>query len=90
VDEHLTLDFMAFDEIRPVHLAFKVSEAEFDEIFSRVKRDGVAYGGSPRDMANGKTYAHNGGRGVYFRDPDGHGLEILTADYHPDREFEEV
>ncbi|KJE19379.1 hypothetical protein FF36_06341 [Frankia torreyi] len=27
---------------------------------------------------SGETYHHNGGRGVYFPDPSGHFLEILT------------
>jgi catechol 2,3-dioxygenase-like lactoylglutathione lyase family enzyme len=78
------LDVVEQDEFDSHHYAFKVSEAEFDAIFERLKAEGLAYGsapGTPTDM----TINHwGGGRGVYFRDLNGHLLELLTQDYTPE------
>ncbi len=79
--QSLTLDFDTRESFGPQHYAFKVSEAEFDEIFGRVQDDGLAYGSEPWSPENGEINHWNGGRGVYFRDPSGHLLEILTRDY---------
>ncbi len=79
--QHLTLDFDERDSIAPQHYAFKVSEAEFDEIFGRVQEAGLAYGSEPWTPENMEINRWNGGRGVYFRDPSGHLLELLTKDY---------
>ncbi len=80
----LTLDFDDGDDFDAHHYAFKVSEAEFDEIFARVKAEGLAYGGEPRTPEDGEINHWGGGRGVYFRDPSGHLLELLTKDYTPE------
>jgi catechol 2,3-dioxygenase-like lactoylglutathione lyase family enzyme len=56
-----------------------VSDAEFDAIFDRVKAAGLAYGSGPEAVDNGKLNNWGGGRGVYFRDPDGHLLELMTV-----------
>jgi catechol 2,3-dioxygenase-like lactoylglutathione lyase family enzyme len=58
-----------------------VSEDEFDEIFGRIVEAGLDYGSEPRSPENGEINHWNGGRGVYFRDPSGHLLELLTRDY---------
>ena len=79
--QSLTLDFDNHAEFRPQHYAFKVSEAEFDEIFARVKALGLTFGSGPRTPEDGEINHWNGGRGVYFRDPNGHLLELLTRDY---------
>ncbi len=82
VNENLTLDFLDIDEASDFethHYAFKVSEAEFDAIFGRIKADGVIYGSEPGSFEDMQINHRRGGRGVYFRDPDGHVLEILTA-----------
>jgi len=78
VNDTLTLDFDTDTDFKPGHYAFKFSEAEFDIIFGRIKDEGIPYGGSPGAPDNMKTYTHNGGRGVYFRDPAGHYMELLT------------
>jgi len=67
--------------IGPQHYAFLVSEAEFDEIFGRVKARGLPYWADPRRTCPGEINHHDGGRGVYFPDPSGHGLEIITRRY---------
>src|SRR3954470_9866662 len=61
------------------HYAFHVSEAEFDAILQRVKAAGLAFGSTPWSLEDGKLNDWNGGRGVYFKDPDGHVLELMTV-----------
>jgi hypothetical protein len=60
---------------------FLVSEAEFDEIFGRVKARGLPYSADPMKTRPGEINRHDGGRGVYFPDPSGHFLEIITRPY---------
>jgi catechol 2,3-dioxygenase-like lactoylglutathione lyase family enzyme len=79
VNESLTLDFDDRDDFESHHYAFKISEAEFDQIFERVKREGIAYGSGPRSLDDMAINHRRGGRGFYFRDPNGHVLEVLTA-----------
>ena len=77
----LTLDFDDRESFEPQHYAFKVSETEFDEIFGRVLADGLIYGSAPWTPEDMSINHWNEGRGVYFRDPSGHLLELLTEDY---------
>jgi catechol 2,3-dioxygenase-like lactoylglutathione lyase family enzyme len=60
------------------HYAFHVSDAEFDAIFGRIREAKLAYGSAPWSLDDGKLNDWDGGRGVYFRDPDGHVLELVT------------
>ena len=80
-NQALTLDFDTRENFERQHYAFKVSEAEFDEIFGRVKEQGLVYGSGPGTPEDGEINHWDGGRGVYFRDPNGHLLELLTKDY---------
>jgi Lactoylglutathione lyase and related lyases len=81
VNDALTMDFADSDRIAIHHYAFKVSEEEFDAIFGRIKAEGIAYGsGPPNPFDDMKINHRGGGRGVYFRDPDGHILELLTVE----------
>jgi catechol 2,3-dioxygenase-like lactoylglutathione lyase family enzyme len=79
----VSLDFIsaADDEIIIEHYAFLVSEPEFDAIFGRIKARGLDYWADPRAAHPGEINHHDGGRGVYFRDPSGHYLEIITRPY---------
>ncbi len=79
--QSLTLDFDNRESFQPQHYAFKVSDAEFDEIFGRIKEEELVYGSGPFTPENGEINHWNGGKGVYFRDPNGHLLELLTRDY---------
>src|SRR5262249_7765747 len=79
VNDTLTLDFDDETEFESHHYAFKVDEAAFDEIFDRVQAEGIAYGSGPYSLEDMKINHRRGGRGFYFRDPDGHVLEVLTA-----------
>jgi len=78
----VSLDFMdTSDDIRPQHYAFLVTETEFDNIFGRIRAQGLQYWADPFHQQPGKINTRDGGRGVYFDDPDGHVLELLTRPY---------
>lgn len=78
----VSLDFMdTSGDIRPQHYAFLVSEAEFDAIFGRIQAQNLPYWADPFHHLPGEINTRDGGRGVYFDDPDGHILELLTRPY---------
>ena len=81
----VSLDFHDFydeeGEIASQHYAFLVSEEEFDQIFARIEGSGQDYWADPGLRRSGEINRNDGGRGVYFRDPDGHLLEIITKPY---------
>lgn len=83
VANEVTLDFLNADgmEIQMQHYAFLVSEADFDRIFGRIRERGVKYWADPGRTREGEINRHDGGRGVYFQDPSGHLLEIITRPY---------
>jgi catechol 2,3-dioxygenase-like lactoylglutathione lyase family enzyme len=68
-------------DVTPMHYAFLVSEAEFDEIFGRIRERRIDYWADPGKRLPGEINHHDGGRGVYFPDPNGHLLEIITRPY---------
>ncbi len=78
VNDRLTLDFDQADTFDDHHYAFRVSDAEFDATFARIQEDGVVYGSGPRSHQNMEINQRNGGRGLYFQDPDGHLFEMMT------------
>jgi catechol 2,3-dioxygenase-like lactoylglutathione lyase family enzyme len=69
------------DDIASRHFAFLVSEDEFDAIFARLEAEGIRYWADPFHQEPGRINRWDDGRGVYFDDPNGHGLEILTRPY---------
>jgi catechol 2,3-dioxygenase-like lactoylglutathione lyase family enzyme len=78
----VSLDFHETDgEIQAQHYAFLISEEEFDASFGRIKERGLKYWADPVKSRPGKINHRDRGRGVYFEDPDGHFLEILTRPY---------
>ena len=79
VNETLTLLFDEDASFDSHHYAFHVSDAEFDAIFERINKAGLAYGSAPWSLDDGKLNEWNGGRGVYFKDPNGHVLELMTV-----------
>lgn len=82
VTDEATVDFVETDgEIDQLHYAFLVSEVEFDEIFGRVKERGLTYWSDPGRNQPGEINGWTDGRGVYFDDPNGHLLEIITRPY---------
>ncbi|HVK25334.1 MAG TPA: VOC family protein [Actinokineospora sp.] len=78
----VTLDFIdARGEITSQHYAFLVGEDDFDEIFGRIREWKLNYWADPHHHLPGEINTHDGGRGVYFDDLDGHNLEIITRPY---------
>ena len=78
----VNLDFADADgDITSQHYAFLVSEAEFDEIFARIRERELPYWADPAKRRPGEINRNDGGRGVYFPDPAGHLLEIITRPY---------
>lgn len=77
-----SLDFLpAEGAIAQRHFAFLVSEAEFDEIFARLRQRGLTWWADPFRRQAGEINRWDDGRGLYFDDPNGHLLEIITRPY---------
>ncbi|MFC6061358.1 VOC family protein [Streptomyces ochraceiscleroticus] len=82
MDNGVTLDFAQDSgEITPQHYAFLISEDEFTRSFDRIKGLGLAYWADPHRTRPGEINTNDGGRGVYFPDPDGHYMELITRPY---------
>ena len=82
VSDGLTIDFIDDDTAFPVqHLCFRVDDATFDAILSRLKAFGIAFRSSVRGPDDRQVGTGYGGRMVYWNDPDGHQWEMLTASY---------
>jgi len=79
VNDELALDWDDREHFDSHHYAFVVSDQEFDDIFNRLKSDQVTYGSGPGSARDGEINHRRGGRGLYFADPDGHLLEIMTV-----------
>ena len=79
LDNGVTLDFMrAAGDIAWQHYALRVGEDDFDRIHARLRERGIAWWADPAHNQPGEINRHDGGRGLYWDDPDGHRLEILT------------
>jgi catechol 2,3-dioxygenase-like lactoylglutathione lyase family enzyme len=77
-----SLDFIdSTDEIASQHYAFLVNEDEFDVIFGRIRERGLPYWADPSQRERDRINDWDGGRGVYFEDPSGHLLEVITRSY---------
>jgi len=81
VDNDVSLDFVDGPDPKPQHYAFLVGEPEFDAIFGRIRERSLPYWADPFHREPGAINTHDGGRGVYWEDPDGHNLEIITKPY---------
>ncbi len=79
VNADLALDYDNRERFESHHYAFVVGDREFDEIFGRLKRDNVSYGAQPNSPTDGQINTRRAGRGLYFADPDGHLMEIMTV-----------
>jgi catechol 2,3-dioxygenase-like lactoylglutathione lyase family enzyme len=78
----VSLDFLQTGpDVHPQHYAFLVSDDEFTAIFGRIQERGLDYWADPFHQQPGRTNDHDGGRGVYWEDPNGHNLEIITRPY---------
>jgi catechol 2,3-dioxygenase-like lactoylglutathione lyase family enzyme len=82
----VTLDYMGVDgAVAPQHYAFLVSEEEFDAVHARLLDGDVPIWADPAQTLPGEINHHDGGRGVYFTDPDGHLMEAITRPYGAER-----
>jgi catechol 2,3-dioxygenase-like lactoylglutathione lyase family enzyme len=78
----ITLDFYEADrEIVPQNNAFLVDERGFDDILGRIRQRALPYWADPFHHRASEINTNDGGRGVYFEDPSGHNLEIITRSY---------
>ena len=82
LDNDVSLDFADDDgPIHSRHYAFLVGESEFDQILDRIRARGLPYWADPGQRRSGEINTNDGGRGVYWEDPSGHLLEIITRPY---------
>jgi catechol 2,3-dioxygenase-like lactoylglutathione lyase family enzyme len=81
-DNGVSLDFAETSgKVTAQHYAFLVSEKEFDEAFDRIRGQDLPYWADPAKTQRQAINHRDGGRGLYFEDPDGHLLEIITRPY---------
>ncbi|HET7719178.1 MAG TPA: VOC family protein [Acidimicrobiales bacterium] len=84
LDNGVSLDFIGTDDptyLVPQHYAFLVSDEEFDQIYRRIVERGYDHWADPGRSIAGEINHHDGGKGVYWPDPDDHLLEIITRPY---------
>ncbi|KUL33908.1 bleomycin resistance protein [Streptomyces sp. NRRL F-4489] len=85
MDNGVTLDYAEHAaggrEFVPTHYAFLVSEEEFDGILARIQERDLPYWADPMHTKPQEINTHDGGRGLYVNDPDGHNMEFLTRTY---------
>jgi catechol 2,3-dioxygenase-like lactoylglutathione lyase family enzyme len=82
LDNSVSIDFM--EKTGPIalqHCAFLIGEADFDAAFARIKAKKLTYWADPGRTKVNQFNTHDGGRGLYFEDPKGHFLEIITRPY---------
>jgi catechol 2,3-dioxygenase-like lactoylglutathione lyase family enzyme len=77
----VTLDFADAEDFRSQHYAFILSDEEFDAALGRLKNSGTKYYSHFDRTVEGEINTLWGGRGVYFYDPSGHLLEMITKPY---------
>jgi catechol 2,3-dioxygenase-like lactoylglutathione lyase family enzyme len=82
LDNNVSVDFHTVEEdpVAPQHYAFLITEADFDAVHGRLSDQGVDTFANPGCTEPGFN-RNDGGRGTYFRDPDGHILEVITRPY---------
>ena len=81
VENDVSLDFIDVEELHPQHYAFLVGEGEFDEILGRIRDRGLTFWADPFRRRAGEWNTDDGGRGLYWEEPSGHLLEIITRPY---------
>jgi len=82
LDNHVSVDFYDHDgDLTIQHYAFLVGEEDFDRALARIRERGLPYWADPARRQPSEINHHYGGRGVYFEDPDGHFLELITRPY---------
>lgn len=81
LDNNVSLDFIEHGgRIEPAHYAFLITEDDFDSVRGRLDERGITYFADPRHARTGFN-TEDGGRGLYFENPDGHNMEVITRPY---------
>jgi catechol 2,3-dioxygenase-like lactoylglutathione lyase family enzyme len=77
------LEFLEVGEeaVQSQHYAFLVDNDEFDTGLARIQESGIDYWADPFDNEPRAINTLYGGRGVYFVDPSGHKMELMTVPY---------
>lgn len=78
INDDLALLFDDKDVICPNHYAFLVTDIEFDEILGRIKSNHINFGSTPWTSEDKLLNDWNAGRGFYFKNTDGHLIELMT------------
>ncbi len=78
VGHGVTLDYDDRGDVVPHHYAFFVDDATFDAAYARLASEGVTIYADPGHRQPGEMNHRQGGRGIYFSDPNGHNMEIFT------------
>lgn len=79
-----TFDFVEVgtdEDVHPQHYAFLVTEDDFDAVYGRILALGIEHYPEPHFGRTNAINHNDGGRGVYWCDPSGHFLEIITVPY---------
>lgn len=88
LENGVSMDFMEKDgPIALQHYAFLVDDAGFDAGMAKITDKGLTYWADPARQHEGEINHHWGGRGVYFEDPDGHFLELITKPYGSEKDL---
>lgn len=78
----VTLDYIEHAGlITSAHYCFLLSEAEFDDVVGRLRAQGREFYADPMHREAGRWNTDDGGRGLYFDDPNGHNMEVITRPY---------
>jgi catechol 2,3-dioxygenase-like lactoylglutathione lyase family enzyme len=82
LDNGVSMDFAAREgEITAQHYAFLIGETDFDAVLRRIHDRDLDHWADPARRRAREVNRNDGGRGVYFPDPDGHFLEVITRPY---------
>jgi extradiol dioxygenase family protein len=83
LDNGVSLDYAEREagKIVPQHYAFLIGEEDFDAVLGRIRERQLEYWADPARRHPGEINRNDGGRGMYFVDPSGHFLEVLTRPY---------
>ncbi|APA89436.1 VOC family protein (plasmid) [Paraburkholderia sprentiae WSM5005] len=82
LDNGASLDFAKTEEtIQSQHYAFLIGEDDFDAVLAHIREKALEHWADPSQRRAGQINHNDGGRGVYFRGPDGHFLEVITRPY---------
>ena len=79
VNDGLTLNFENVEQLDPRHYAFRMAPEEWESVKERLTAASVPFGDSTRTN-DGSVYERGGLRGFFFKDPNGHSVEIITKE----------